>query len=296
VIHLTQKHSDLFVPDGLGLPEALSRTTHLAIGAHQDDLEFFAAHGILQCFARADRWFCGVTVTDGRGSARAGGYRDCDDATMAATRRNEQRKAAVVGEYGAVVQLAVPSATVKDPAEEQTIAELAALLDVARPEVLYLHNPTDRHDTHIAVLTKCLAALRRLPPEHRPATVYGCEVWRDLDWVPADRIVALPVGRKTNLQAALNGVFDSQISGGKRYDLAVMGRRLAHATFHESHAVDAEAGLTLALDLTPLCQDDGLSLDDYCAELLTAFSRDIQDRIARFQRSEAETHQPSKQE
>jgi len=52
----------------------------------------------------------------------------------------------------------------------------------------------------------------------------------------------------------------------------------------------------MALDLTPLCQADSMSLVDYCAELLTAFSRDIQDRIARFQRSEAETHQPSKQE
>jgi len=31
------------------------------------------------------------------------------------------------------------------------------------------------------------------------------------------------------------------VTGGKRYDLAVMGLRLAHATFHTSHATDALA-------------------------------------------------------
>ena len=38
--------ADLFVPDGLEMPAALSRTTHLAIAAHQDDLEIMAYHGI----------------------------------------------------------------------------------------------------------------------------------------------------------------------------------------------------------------------------------------------------------
>jgi len=38
-----------------------------------------------------------------------------------------------------------------------------------------------------------------------------------------------------NLQFALLGVFESQIAGGKRYDLALMGRRRANATYFESH-------------------------------------------------------------
>ena len=36
--------------------------------------------------------------------------------------------------------------------------------------------------------------------------------------------------------AALIGVFDSQIAGGKRHDLAVLGRRRANATYNASHA------------------------------------------------------------
>ena len=45
-MNLSQPNQDLFFPDQLSDDEALSRTTHLGIGAHQDDLEFMALHGI----------------------------------------------------------------------------------------------------------------------------------------------------------------------------------------------------------------------------------------------------------
>ena len=59
IMDFSKPESDPFVPDNLPVGEALERTTHLGIGAHQDDLEFFAIHGILKCFARDDRWFTG---------------------------------------------------------------------------------------------------------------------------------------------------------------------------------------------------------------------------------------------
>jgi hypothetical protein len=57
--------AQLFVPDGLPAEQALSRTTHMAIGAHQDDLEIMAIDGILKCFQQAHKWFTGVVVTNG---------------------------------------------------------------------------------------------------------------------------------------------------------------------------------------------------------------------------------------
>ena len=66
--------AEIFVPDGLSTEQALSRTTHLAVSAHQDDIEIMAASPILDCFQRTDRWFTGVVVTDGRGSPRNGLY------------------------------------------------------------------------------------------------------------------------------------------------------------------------------------------------------------------------------
>lgn len=272
---LHRPHADIFIPDNKPLPAALERTTHMGIGAHQDDLEFFAAHGILECHGRNDAWFCGVTVTDGAGSARSGVYANLSDAEMVEVRRSEQRKAAFIGDYAAMIQLDYPSAMIKDRADDAPAADLHAILEVACPRVLYLHNPADKHATHIFVLARSLEAVRRLPREKRPEKIYGCEVWRDLDWLPDARKVALPVGERVNLQAALNGVFDSQISGGKRYDLAVMGRRLAHATFHESHATDKAAGLTYAIDLTPLVEDDSVSLEQFTLSLVEEFAAEV---------------------
>lgn len=272
---LHRPNADIFIPDGTPLPAALARTTHMGIGAHQDDLEFFAVHGILASFASADRWFTGVTVTDGAGSARAGDYERFTDDEMIEVRRGEQRKAAVIGEYAAMLQLDYPSAMIKDRDHPGPVEDLVAILNAARPQVLYLHNPADKHATHVAVLARCLWAVRRLPREARPAKIYGCEVWRDLDWLPEGKKVALPVTDRTNLQAALNGVFDSQISGGKRYDLAVMGRRLAHATFHESHATDKERGVVFAVDLTPLAEDETLSLENFTLQLIDEFRADV---------------------
>ncbi|MDP0498331.1 MAG: PIG-L family deacetylase [Verrucomicrobiota bacterium JB024] len=256
----SQANADLFIPDALPAQDALARTTHLGIGAHQDDLEFMALHGILECFQRTDRWFGAVTCTDGAGSARTGAYENFTDEQMKAVRVQEQRAAAVIGQYGFVAQLAHPSSAVKTATPRaRVIEDLRAILTAAQPEVVYTHNPADKHATHIGVFLAVLAAIRSLPQEMRPKKLLGCEVWRGLDWVrDADKAV-LPVGRHPNLAAALNGVFDSQITGGKRYDLAVEGRRLANATFFDAHSVDEQDKVTYALDLTPLLEDDTLS-------------------------------------
>src|SRR5206468_3034099 len=105
------------------------------------------------------------------------------DAEMQAVRRREQRKAACVGDYSIQFQLAHPSSAVKERGNAAVQSDLAEIFRVARPEVVYLHQPADKHDTHIAVFAHALAALRALPPAQRPARVLGCEVWRDLDWL-----------------------------------------------------------------------------------------------------------------
>ena len=45
----SKQGSCLFIPDGKPVDEAFSRVTHLAVGAHQDDIEFMAFHGALTC-------------------------------------------------------------------------------------------------------------------------------------------------------------------------------------------------------------------------------------------------------
>ncbi len=93
--------AELFIPDELPSEDALSRTTHMGIGAHQDDLEIMALAGILECFQREDKLFCGVVVTNGSGSPREDLYKEFTDEEMRLVRRKEQKKAAIVGEYSA---------------------------------------------------------------------------------------------------------------------------------------------------------------------------------------------------
>ncbi len=87
--------ADIFRPDGRPLADALGRVTHLGVGAHQDDLEFMAFHGIAACFHSEAEWFGGVTCTNGAGSARTGAYGRYSDAEMQQIRRHEQRQAAI---------------------------------------------------------------------------------------------------------------------------------------------------------------------------------------------------------
>lgn len=281
-MRFTQPQADIFVPDGSDPAQALSRTTHLCFGAHQDDIEIFAYHGIAECFGVSDRHFSGVVVTDGSGSPRVGLYADYTDEEMKEVRREEQRKAAYVGQYSAQIQLAHPSALVKDAAQASVREDIRQILELASPEVVYLHNPADKHDTHIAVLLRCLEAIRSLPKEKRPRKAFGCEVWRDLDWLPDGEKQLLEAGAYPNLAAALVAVFDSQITGGKRYDLATAGRRLANATYLASHAVDQSRALTLAMDLTPLIEDDDLSVEQFTCGFIDRFRADVAARIRKF--------------
>ena len=139
----------------------------------------------------------------------------------------------------------------------------------------------DKHDTHVGVTLRAINALRPPAPNERPEKVVGCEVWRSLDWInDADKVV-MDLSTHTNLQLALLGVFDSQIAGGKRYDLATMSRRQANATFFESHGVDAATGLSFALDLTPLMSDSSMQPLNYINGFIRRFEKDINDRITR---------------
>ncbi len=271
--------AQIFVPDGLPVEVALSRTTHLAIGAHQDDLEIMAIDGILTCFQRQDKWFTGVVVTDGRGSPRSGVYQDYSDDQMWRVRNKEQQKAAIIGEYAAQVLLDYPSSAVKDGANKQPIEDITQLLKIARPDVVYTHNLADKHPTHVGVAVKVIEAIRSLPESERPQKLYGCEVWRDLDWLLDEDKVAFNCSAHDNLQMALVGVFDSQVSGGKRYDLATLGRRRAHATYYASHETDVTTRLTFAMDLTPLIEDVAHDLLAYVQVYLDRFAQDVRQRI-----------------
>ena len=87
----TQTNSEIFIPDGSDPAQALARTTHLCIAAHQDDIEIMAVEGILRAYENPDLHFTGCVVTDGHGSPRAGKFAAVSDDEMAQIRVEEQK-------------------------------------------------------------------------------------------------------------------------------------------------------------------------------------------------------------
>lgn len=272
--------AEIYIPDNEPIEKALARTTHICFAAHQDDIEIMAAQPIIECFQQKDKWFAGVVVTDGRGSPRNSLYENYSDDDMRIVRFKEQRKAAIVGEFSAQVMLDFPSKIVKDASKNEPVEDILYILRTAKPKIVYTHNLADKHDTHVAVALRVIEALRKLDPAERPERVVGCEVWRALDWmVDADK-VTMDLSNHENLQFALLGVYDSQIVGGKRYDLASMGRRRANATYFESHGVDVTTGLSYGMDMTPL-MNNSMAPSEFANEYVERFAVEINERIHR---------------
>ena len=272
--------ADLYIPDNISAAEAQARTSHLGIGAHQDDLEFMAFHGISTCYEQELAWFSGITCTDGGGSARAGAFADKTDDEMKAIRADEQRTAAKIGQYSFMAQLGYSSASIKSSDSRiGLVDQIEQYLLMSQPEVVYAHNPADKHATHVAVFESVIEAILRVPPYSRPKKLYGCEVWRDLDWLEPEDKIALDVSGHPELAEKLNACFESQIAGGKDYGKAVIGRRHANATFHDSHSIDMVEQLWFAMDLTPLIEEDAPDVKSFVEAKLDRFKDSVMDAL-----------------
>lgn len=269
----------IFIPDRSPLESALARTTHIAIAAHQDDIEMMAAHPILECYRKKELWFTGIVMTDGRGSPRAGKYKDFTDEEMGALRTQEQFKAAAMGKYSAQIVLGYPSEIIKCVRQKDPVDDLLQILQATKPRIVYTHNLADKHDTHVAVALRVIEAIRALPLVERPEGLFGCEVWRGLDWLSDGDKVLMDLSEHEDLQVALLEVFDSQIGDGKRYNLATMGRRRANATFYESHTIDTTSSLAFAMDMSPFIDNANLEPSVFVQNLIERFARDVDHRL-----------------
>lgn len=248
---------------------------YLCFAAHQDDVEIMAFDGILKGYLSKVYSFAAVVTTDGGGSARTGEYKDYTDDMMKKVRIDEQKQASEIGRYEVLYLLNYSSKEVKDPNTTSLVDDYVEILKEIKPQVVYTHNLLDKHDTHVAVAIKVIKALRKLPKELRPKVVYGCEVWRDLDWVNPEMKIEFNVTKKPKLAKDILNVFKSQIAGGKRYDLATTGRRLANATYAQSHSVDNAKRVSVAIDLTPLIENPNLSLKQYVLSYIDGFKNTV---------------------
>jgi len=278
-MNLHNKTAEVYIPDDFSINNALERTTHLAIAAHPDDIEIIAAGPIIECFKVPDLWFTGIVVTSGRNSPRSGKFQDFSDDEMRLVRIQEQKIAAQIGQYGALVLLDYESESVKDSNQQSVIDDITRLFETTDPNYIYTHNLADKHDTHVAVTLRVIQAIRRLPDQKNIRKVFGSEMWRDLDWVLDNEKVLFDLSSHEELQLALIKVYESQIEGGKRYDLATIGRRRANATYFGPHCTDSVQGLSFGMDLTPLISNPDFDIAAYVCGYIQRFAEDVTKRI-----------------
>lgn len=245
--------------------------TDLVIAAHQDDIEIMCPQGIIRGYQSQAFGLIAVVTADGAGSPRAGKFATVTDKEMKEIRKEEQKKAAQIGDYAILIQLGYNSAEIKDRENQDPVNDYIEILKEYNPSVVYTHNLADKHPTHVAVALKCIQAIRSLPIEDRPIKLYGCEVWRGLDWFTDEEKVVFNLTGYDEILTKVLDVYESQIAGGKDYTKASQGRRAANATYAASHGVDEYAAAAYAMDLTPLIQDDTIDPKEFIVSKIQKF-------------------------
>ncbi len=218
----------------------------LAIGAHPDDVEFFAGGTVARLREQGARVTCVVCTDGGRGG------RDLDD--PAAVRRAEQARAADALGVAEVVSLAHPDGELApgEPLRTELIREIRR----ARPDLVLAHDPTtfwqrlgDRvhmgHSDHRAAGEAALDALypRAMSPNFAPelglAPWAPREIWL-FDTTRPDLVV--DVGATLGVKLAALAAHASQNPGGSLVRAAEAAAKTA-----SSGAFQGEAFVRLRL-------------------------------------------------
>jgi LmbE family N-acetylglucosaminyl deacetylase len=264
-IHLRKDMEDL--------PSALESCTHLGVGAHPDDLEVMAHHGILQCFGSAKHNFFGVTCTTGGGSTRSSQFENLSEEEFIEKRKQEQILSATKGEFCGCALLGFCSQEIKNQYNQSLLKDLIQVIEGSQPEVVYTHNLFDKHKTHVSVTLHLIEALKMVG--HRPKSFFGVEVWRSLDWLADEKKQVLAV-EDPQMVRDLIDCHQTQTSE-KKYHEATLGRMRANATFFDALKSDQDGYQLFALDYLPLLQ--GQTLKSFYQEHIQEFQDSLETNL-----------------
>lgn len=265
-----------YSPKNITKTVAHQQTTHLGIGAHSDDLEFMAIHGISECYECPNHWFSGIICTDGRGSIRPKNQKNLTEEEWIALRSEEQIKASKIGDYSYVHLLGFQSQEIATAESFDNLVEtLQEELIKTKPTYIYTHSPADRHKTHRIVSLAVIQAIRAVRQDLPLVSFWGCEVWGSLEWLSNDDRQILDHSKHLDLAHRLNQCFSSQILGGKNYAEAITGRRIANATLLKPRKKDEFKEVTYAIDLMPLIQNPEQSIQLFLQEKIDRFKETI---------------------
>lgn len=237
----------IYIPDNKKLETALKRVKHWAIVAHQDDAEIISGHLLYK--KRKD--FGVIVLTNGAGSLRSKKTKRLSESKIIEIRNKEQEKAALLGGYSIVIQMNLPSGIVKGKRSRRVaLGELKSYLLGSKAESIVTHSPFDRHETHRSVVGVLIDLFSSIEMRRYPRSILGVEVWGNLDWLPEDEKIYLPI-KNPKFVCKLLSSYRSQNETGKLFHLGTVARMAANATFSESIEGSEGGHFLLAHDLVP---------------------------------------------
>ncbi len=249
---------------------------NIVIAAHKDDGEMIGIKAIDDSFKK-DESLVMIVLTDGSGCPRLGEYESVSDDDMVEIRTAEQKRASEIGRYNKLYLLEHPSKLVqgKDKTIKQELVEI--LNQYPDVENIYIHNPFDKHKTHVSSCEISIDAIKEayangcLP---NLKMVLGVEVWRSLDWLPDEYKTTIDTSGSEFISQNIMSVFVSQ-NMSKRYDEAIIARRLANATFDSSHENNSYGSLTYAINLMDVVTSVNKKLSDLLTDILVLFEKNL---------------------
>lgn len=224
---------------------------YLCICADAGDTEIMAIDGIQRGYRAKKYTFATVITSDGLSLERAGKLAKATDRKVNTTKNREQKAAAEIGRYNSVYFLSHKTDEILDQENEDIVNEYLEIIKELKPRIIYTHSILDRDPTHVSVAVKVINALRKLRKGQMPAVLYGCEMWRDLDWVDPSKVISFDVSHNIRLQKQLINVHQSQ-NASRDFINATIGRRYVNATYSRSEK-KKDAKLTArAINMTTL--------------------------------------------
>ena len=252
-------------------------TNLLAIAAHHDDIEVMAMDGILKAYGSKKYDFYACVLGDGANCIKSGKYADVSDKEMMEARNQEQTRASQIGEYEKLVMLKHSQEELENDEKGKIGKELRELILDVKPDIIYTHNIFDKNPAHRITCKRVIDAILSLDEDDRPRLVYGCELFRSLDWLPDKYKVVFDLSENKELQSRLIGVYDTKIEQFKNYNKAIVGRKMAHAAFGSSVGDgDEDKLIWYGINLTPVVAKN-IDLKDYCTRILSDFNKEMLD-------------------
>ncbi len=253
-------------------------TNLLAISAHPDDTEIMAMDGILKAYGSKKYAFYACVVANGTNCVKMGKYTDWTDKEMIEARAQEQLRASQIGEYADLYQLKRTEADIENG--EIVLKDIQKILAEVQPDVVYTHNVFDKNPIHQRLAQIVIDAIMLMEEDARPRLVYGCELHRALNWLPDRYKVTFDLSDNKELQNRLIGVYDTRAEQSRNYVKAVLGRKMANATFITGDATsdDEERLIWYGINLTPVVQKN-IPLKEFCTKVLSDFNKEALESI-----------------